>query len=372
MKNKLAYIISNIDKALAFEWLDDYLDKEKFDITFILLNPSGSVLENYLKEKQTQVYRVHYRGKKDVPSAFLKVRKILKKEKTQIIHCHLFDACFVGLLAAKSLGIKKRIFTRHYATFHHQYFPRAVYYDRFLNYLASDIIAISENVRNVLVEKEKVKAKKVHLIHHGFPLENFENVSDDNIKILQEKYNTASHFPIIGVIARWTHWKGIQFIIPAFQKLLKDYPNVCLVLANASGEFRSEIEKLLTELPKNSFREIVFEQDLFTLYRLFDVYVHVPINLEIEAFGQTYIEALASGVPSVFTLSGVANEFIENENNALAVPFEDSEAIYQAIQRILSDEKLKENLIINGKKSVQEKFAVQKMIDALENLYLQS
>jgi hypothetical protein len=63
----------------------------------------------------------------------------------------------------------------------------------------------------------------------------------------------------------------------------------------------------------------------------------VPIDDTIEAFGQTYIEALISGVPSVFTLSGVASEFIENGKNALVVDYKNSEQISVAIDQILTN-----------------------------------
>jgi glycosyltransferase involved in cell wall biosynthesis len=115
--------------------------------------------------------------------------------------------------------------------------------------------------------------------------------------------------------------------------------------------------------------EIPFEEDVPALYKLFDVYVHVPINPQIEAFGQTYIEALAARVPSVFTLSGVATEFIAHEKNALVVPFQDAEAIYQAIMRLLEDGLLRDRLREQGVSDVN-RFAISNMIDQLQHLYL--
>ncbi len=44
--------------------------------------------------------------------------------------------------------------------------------------------------------------------------------------------------------------------------------------------------------------------------------MHVTIGKHYEAFGQIYVEALAAGIPSVFTLTGIAPEIIEHEHNA--------------------------------------------------------
>lgn len=370
MKIKVAYIISNIDKALAFEWIATSINQDKFELLFILLNPGKSELEKFLIEKGIQVINLRYRGKIDLIPVFFRLRKILKREKCVLVHTHLFDASLVGLLAARSLGIKKRIYTRHYATFHHRYFPRAVYYDRLINGLATHLVAISENVRSVLIQKEFVHPDKVNLIHHGFQLEVFSETNPECIVELQKKYTTTDKFPVIGVISRQTHLKGIQHIIPVFKRLLTDYPNACLVLANAVGDYKREIDTLLLDIPPASYRQVQFEKDLAHFYHIFTVYIHTPIDAEVEAFGQTYVEALAAGIPSVFTLSGVASEFIENEKNALVVPFENPEAIYQAIKRLLSDEVLREQLTRQGKKDVKELFNLRKMIQSLENLYV--
>lgn len=372
MKTKVTYIISNIDKALAFEWISETLSKAHFSLSFILLNPGDSALERYLKAHEVPLTRISYRGKKDFFAAFMQLRKLLKQQRPAVIHCHLFDAAILGLMAGKMLGIPKRIFTRHHSTMHHTYFPRAVYYDKFINSLATHIIAITENVKQVLVEREGVKPDKVQIVHHGFKLEAFDKsqINEERIRQLAKKYQTADKYPVIGVIARQTHWKGIQFVIPAFQKLLEKYPNAHLVLANAKGDYKAEIDVLLAELPRESYTEITFEQDLFALYQLFDVYVHTPIDTHSEAFGQTYVEALAAGIPSVFSLSGVAPEFIQDEKNALVVPHQNSEVIYEKIIRSLElPEPERKKITQQGQEDVKKMFSLSQMIDKLSALY---
>jgi glycosyltransferase involved in cell wall biosynthesis len=366
----ITYVISDIDKALAFEWIVEEFDKTKFKLHFILLNKRPNCyFENWLKSKNIPVYYIHYEGKKHFLWALYKVRKVLANNKTKIIHCHFFEPSLIGLLAAKSLGITKRIYTRHYSTLHHEYYPRAVYYDKLINFLATDVVAISKNVQNVLIEKEKVNPKKIHLIHHGFKLELFENVPDYEVEELKRKYMFQHKYPVIGVIARWTFCKGIQYIIPAFKQLLKIYPNAYLVLANTCGDYTSEIKKLLAELPLENYTEILFEKNIAALYKTFTLYIHTPINPEIEAFGQTYVEALAAGVPCIFTLSGVAHEFIEHERNALVVNFCDSLAIFEAMQKLLFNRDMQEKLKVQGKSSIKENFGLNVMINKLKRLY---
>ncbi len=368
-RKKVIYIISHIDKAIGFEWISDKLDKSRFDLSFILLNNKPSYLGDHLREKGVKVQEISVAGKSTFPIALLKLIGLLRKEKPDVIHTHMYVADIIGQLAGKILGIKMRVYTRHSSNENRKYHKKQRI-DNLVNSLTTHILAISENVKKILVAEENVAEEKIRLIHHGFDLEKFGNVSREEIETLSKKYNPQNRKPVIGVVARYSHWKGIQYAIGAFKKLLEDYPNALLLLANAKrGDFKDEIDALLTELPKDSFYEIEFEHNLFALYQLFDVYTHLPIDAELEAFGQTYVEALAAGIPSVFTNSGIAREFIRNEENALVVGFENSEEVYQAIVKLLEDKDLREKLSANGKSDVKELFSLEKMIAKLEKLY---
>jgi glycosyltransferase involved in cell wall biosynthesis len=368
---KIVYIISNINKAIAFEWIAEELDKTKFELNFILLNPKESYLEEYLNKLNINVKRINYNSKRDIPLSILRIIYFLLLNKPSVVHTHLFDASFIGLIAAKLCGIKKRIYTRHYSTYHHDFFPNAVKWDKLNNKFATRIIAISEVVKDVLISKEGVAPEKISLVYHGFKLNKFSGYDNDVIEKLKSKYNPTNKRPVIGVISRFTELKGIQFIIPAFSKLLNQYPDALLLLFNASGDYEKEINKLLSELPKETYLKVVFENEITSIYHLFDVFIHVPINDTIEAFGQTYIESMASGIPLIATKSGIGNEILINNDNSIVVPYKNTEAIYKAIALLFSDSELKNKITNNAKNTVAQKFEIHVMIEKLETIYLQ-
>jgi len=370
LKIKVIYIISNINKALAFEWTASLIDKDRFDIKFILIGQKNTQLAQFLSINNVSYFEINYQSKKDIIRAFFSTYKHLRKENPQIVHTHLFEANFIGLTVGKLLSIQKRIYTRHHATIHHDYFPMAVWYDKYINWLATDIIALCENLKKILLEKEGVRASKIHLIPHGFKLNIFENISLKRINSVREKHNIPESSPIIGVIARYTIWKGIQYIIPAFRKILLEYPHAHLILANASGDYTKEIKSLLLGIPDNSYTEILFEEDIAALYQLFDLYVHTPIDLYVEAFGQTYVEALAAKIPSVFTLSGIGVDFIKDRKHALVVNHKRADEIYMAIKELLNNPETTNKIKREGNQVVKKRFYVSRMIEALQDLYI--
>lgn len=365
----MIYIISDIDKALAFEWIAEKINASRVEISFVLIIQKPSALEKFLRERDIPVYTFYYRNKKDLPLIFLKLYRLLKRLKPDAVHCHLLYASLLGLTASRIAGIKNRIYTRHHSDFHHRYFPAGIKWDKWCNAMSTRIIAPSNAVSEVLIQLEHVHPAKVSLVPHGFDLDYFRSVAPKLIAELKVKYTTGDQYPVIGVISRFTELKGIQFIIPAFIKLLNVYPDALILFFNAKGDYDSEIKQLLGPVQERNYRLIHFENNLAAVYQLFDIFIQVSTDTQIEAFGQTYVEALAAGVPSVFTLSGIANEFILDGENALVVPFKDAEAIHFAIKRILSEPDLREHLKQNGYQSVKENFGLEKMIHQLELLY---
>jgi glycosyltransferase involved in cell wall biosynthesis len=338
-------------------------------LSFILLNKENSEIEKFLIEHKIDTFRIKYEGKKDIPKIIFKVITILLKLKPNVVHSHMRDADLIGQIAAWFCRVKKRIHTRHFATYNIEYHHNAVKIDKLINRLSTHIIAISENVKNVLLNIENVPQNKISVIHHGFDLTNFNNIETSRIENLKQKYFTENKYPVIGIIARFTELKGHKYIISALEKTIKDYPNSYFLFANAVGDDKEIISnQLKNQLPQNSYLEIQFEKDIFAFYKILDFHIHVPINKNIEAFGQTYVEALASGVPSVFTPSGVAPEFIENKKNAMVVDFCNSEQIYSSLKELIENDNLRNSIITKGKFTV-EKFGIESFIKKLEDIY---
>ena len=164
MKKKVTYIISDINRAIAFEWVAAYLNKDKFELSFILLNKGNSVLEDHLKAQNFNVIRIHHSGKLTWPSTVIKLYNHFKSTRPHIIHCHLKVAATLGLIAGKLAHVPVRIHTRHHSSLHHIYFSKGVFWDRLNNKLSTHIIAISGEVKKILIEWEK----RLHLKYITF------------------------------------------------------------------------------------------------------------------------------------------------------------------------------------------------------------
>lgn len=367
MKN-ITVVVNFNSRSTGFEEYFNFF-KSKYLFHVVIIEQDRGELGNFLNDLS-----VSYEVIKPVNKYlfFIQVIKLCLcfiKHKTDIVHCHLFESSLYGLMAAKIVGVKKRIHTRHHGSLHHDFFPGAIKYDRLINKLSTNIVSVSKVTTNILVDKEGVEPDKITEIAHVFNSKLFENINDARVKAIRAKYNLDQKDFIIGVISRYIEWKGIQYIIPAFKELLKTQPNLVLVLANAKGNYQNSIKSHLKTLPNNSFREISFESDLHALFRAFNIFVHVPINKNAEAFGQVYVESILSEIPSVFTVSGEANYLKEFKDGIEWVDYEDSISVKSAMEKIIRNYEHYQKDIIKTKKSILDYYTIENQYNKFSKIY---
>ena len=338
-------------------------------VSFIFLYSQSPETMKVLRKMGFKVYWVRKNGKLDWVSAANRIRSLLTLIKPSVVHCHLFYASIIGLLVSRAFTSARLIYTRHHSTFHHNPFRKGLIGDHIANAFSHRIVSISPSVTHVLTAMEGVCRKKVVEIWHGFDLKLFQEVSDERKDSFRSRNGIPKEHILIGVVARFVEYKGIPFIIEAFKRLYTKDKRLHLVLLNATGPLETQIMELLGQLPKTAYTLIIFDEDIVAAYACFACYIHVPVDKHCEAFGQTYVESLAAGVPSVFTLSGIANEFVRDGYNALVVPYKDPNSIELAVARILSDDLLRDSLMNAGKASARQFFELSIMVEALHVLY---
>ncbi|MEL6864782.1 MAG: glycosyltransferase, partial [Bacteroidota bacterium] len=325
----------------------------------------------YPEEKVIDFLAIPYQSHRDAFRAARIIFRYCQKHRPDMVHCHFMGACLSGLPAAFLAGVRLRLHTRHHGgPYPVEDRPRlGWFYDRFNNWLSTNIIATNKLIQSVLL-KEGVVAAKIQLIYQGFDFQQIDKVDPQQIEKIKEKYLSGHRGPVIGVVSRYQHLKGVQYIIPAFVRLRKDYPNAILVLASANGPYAPTIKQLLSDLPPEAYVEIPFERDIFSLYRLFDIFVHVPLAPHYEGFGQVYVEAMACQRAMIATRSGIANELTKHRENSWIVDYKNSQQIYEGLKHLLDHQDLRQEIGKNAQRTVHRfGFKVEDMIQSLEQVY---
>lgn len=369
----LMQIISSVSHSRSFELQAETLKKSGLNLHYVLLNSEGSNLEIFLRKLGIPVTQINLAGKKSWPLILIKLTLAIFHHRPSIVQCHLFDAAILGLIAGRILGIKRCVLTRHHGNVFRKdfatYNKKGLVWDYLTNNLATEIVANSMTVKNILVQYEGIHPNKVTVHNYMLPIEEFQRKDFTLIKSLREKYNLSDKSLVIGVVSRLDEWKGVEYTVSAFQKLALETPQAVLIIANAKGRQESKIRNMLNDLPSESWRLIEFEEHMPALYSCFDIFVHVPVDADVEAFGQVYIEALAAEIPCIFSASGIANEIKASDEVCKFVPYRNEQAIYLALRSILIDEGFKERGNRRGYEYAMSRFSVKALDESLLSYY---
>lgn len=387
-KIKVTCIFTHPIRWVPFELVAKYIDKNKFEIDYIILN-QGDPMIACLKELNIRHTVTSYPDYSNTPEMVKFIYEHLIKNKTDIVHTHWFAGSFSGMQAAHYAQVPVRIFTREHPSI--KYYSRhAASKHRLIWECATNVIAVTNKSKEGMIE-DGIPESKITLIPTGFDVSEYENVEISRIDQLRTKYLANHQGPVIGVAARYVRWKGVEYVIEAYKKVLETYPNAILVLSGTGIDRTNLEEKIskarkedivapqyddiisitekLSQLPNHSYIEIPFEADLFALFKLFDVFVHAPTDSIQETFGQVYVDAMLSKIPSVITLAGSALDHAIHQENAWVVDYKNSDQIAQGILTLLSDIRLRENMINNAFLRAQ-KYDIKNHIQQLEEFYI--
>ena len=160
--------------------------------------------------------------------------------------------------------------------------------------------------------------------------------------------------------------KRVDVILNAFALLLPQYPNARLMIIG-DGELKSELEHMASSLGVLSRVQFVGNvKDTAKYLQASDVFV---LASDKENQSNALIEAMACGLPVIATAVGGNKEIIQHDVNGILVPNSSAHDLSQAIERILSNDKMSARLGISARKSVIERYSIDFVVEQYLSLY---
>jgi glycosyltransferase involved in cell wall biosynthesis len=361
----VVHIIANNTTVPYLNWFAERLGKyPDIKFTVIALYPQEPDLIKEMKAYGCDAYWVKFdqvNRKSGMVFAFFKLYRLFKDIKPDIINAHLFDDSVPALLAARFAGIKKRVVRKQDTAYHWNFNPLWVWADRFNNFNATDIIAISEDSKKFLVEKEKAPVRKIHMVHNGIPIRDFTAQINSDKEFLIKKYGLEGKI-VLGTIARYIEWKGYRYIIEAARILTQKHKNLKFLFVGY-GEQQNELEELVRKYGLSEcivFTNWIDRKFIPSLYGIIDVYIHAAY---MEPFGFVLVEAMANGVPIVSSKTGVAADVLEHRKTCYFTGDKDPKGISDGVEWMLENSEDRETMKERIKKIAAEEFSVEMMLD---------
>jgi glycosyltransferase involved in cell wall biosynthesis len=179
------------------------------------------------------------------------------------------------------------------------------------------VIAISNFVRDHLIQEYGVPAERIRTIHRGVDVQFLDpaTVTPPRLIQLTSKWRLPDTAPIIMLPGRLTAWKGHDLLIDALAELKRRSAGVldlrCLMVGQDQGRthYREHIRGHASARGVEGNVQVIDDcGDLAAAYMAADVVVSA--STQPEAFGRVVAEGQAMGRPVVAPSHGAAGEII--------------------------------------------------------------
>lgn len=351
-----------------------YLEKERFYSTVCYLYKADGErsLLGELHGMGIKVYSLNMKGVSLSIKALKRLVKIIKDEKIDVIHTHLFGANIYGRIAGKVAKVSNIVTTLHnpdygpYFTFRNRFFfERRRLLDKFTGrFFNRKFISVSEAVKR---STEKFLGfKNIKVLHNSIDPDEFIPLAEEERLIARGKLGFSESDIVLVSVARLSLQKGHTFLLRALNDKRLKGPNIKLLLVGTGpldSELREETKRLGLQDrvmflgKRDDVREILGCSDIFALPSIY------------EGFGIALLEAMALKIPCIASDVDGIREIVTNGEGAIMVKPSSSHELASAIASLINNPIKRSDIARKGHTRVK-RFDIKKQIKSLENVYL--
>ena len=291
--------------------------------------------------------------------------RLVKKLDPEILHFHLFGSNLIAKPLAFFAG-KRALVVHDHCNDAGRGNPFLLLADALANRLAARVIAVSGSIRDFLINREGVAPDQIVTLSNGIDAQTFAEA--DDLKRVQAKseLNLPSEAFVIGGMGRLVPQKNFTLFLEVAARVLSRHPLAFFVIAGTGPE-EQELKAKATALGINDRVGFLGHvNDRLALYHAFDALL---MTSDFEGTPMVLLEAMSCGLPVVASaVDGIA-EVCTTSRDALLVAPGDSTGFASALEWVLKEATLREELGRNARNTVLERYEIRKLTARIESLY---
>ncbi len=357
-------------------WLAGGLDLSRFHLTFACLSEGSAELAAQLArppEIETLSWPMNRFKINPVTdmSVILRLFRLLRSRKFDLIHAHGSKAGFLARVAAAGSGVPV-VYSPHGFAFDAGNVSAlvgslyALVEKIMAHWLTAQIITVSDAERKSALARGIGGPELFTTIHSGIDVKHFELVADRDS--LHRILDVPTDAILIGTVGRLNEQKA-PFDFVRLVALMQQSCESLFFVWIGDGQLKEQAIHLAQQLGVElSIRFVGARSDVAPLLRGLDCFL---LTSHWEAFPIVILEAMAAQLPVVASNLPGVDEAVEDGFNGYLCPVGDLEAMRVAIEKIIGDRDFAAQLGTNGKTRLLQSFTRERMIGELERVYVQ-
>lgn len=245
-----------------------------------------------------------------------------------------------------------------------------------LNLSSAIFIESKAQIANLYSKKQAQKHKnKFYVLPFGIDTEKF---SKNNVeeKIASYEYLKDEEYFVIGSVCQLKPRKGVDELIKMVAKIRENkQKKVHLVIVGGDpspkNEYLNYLNKLIAENELQNQIHLVGWQDQNDIPQWLNILDLFVLYTQGEGIPVSIRESMAMNIPVISTNVGGISDIIEDGYNGRLVELNDSELFTSAIVDLINDSEKLECLGNNARKTVEERFSLDKQIHEYEKIFMQ-
>lgn len=291
---------------------------------------------------------------------------LCRQHSVDVVHCHLSDAEFIGILAGWLYRADRVISTVHYPALLPERKPGdlrnhlRIGATRILYRMADTVVAVSDDVADQLKGVFRLSPSKIRVIINGINVDAIHETIPKPERLSSLGASTGQR--IVTAIGRLMPPKGHRYLVEAVPHLIRRHDNVKVLLAG-DGDLREPLEKQSQNLGVQKVVSFLGSRnDVWDILALTEVFVLPSTS---EGTSMALLEAMAAGKPIVATDIPGNRAVLKNEYNSLLVPPENPEKLAEAISFLLNNPKIAADYGKNAYRDVCQQFNIEQTVKEL-------
>lgn len=339
-------------------------NKAKFEFHYIYFLPWKDQMVEEIKNNGGIISCLQASNNIQIILRYWAIVRYIKKYEISLVHCHLPWAGFIGRIVHKSIGVPV-VYTEHNKQERYHFITRLI--NRLTFNWQTSVVAVSKDVAESIKRHINTRVQ-VHEIVNGVNTKKFQRDYGAGSRI-RDQFNISPDAIVIGTVAVFRFQKRLKEWLEVFVSASLSNKEIVGIIVG-DGPLMQELRQQVVDLGltkkvimpglQTDVRPWLSAMDVFMMSSIFE---GLPIAL---------LEAMSMECSILSTNAGGIGEVIQHGKNGLVVDVSDWKNLGVELDQLVKNPRLRSSLSIEARQRVINVFGMERMVDRLEDLYMDS